>query len=99
MTLGYLFSRHIEDSDRVREFLQVPLLQFEEFMQTGLTSMLNSQGPCDYIDKNLMLRLVKLGDGHILLQRLQKTRGSKAYRVDSSTFWWTVIALEAKWKI
>jgi len=98
MTLGYLFSRNIEASDRVREFLQVPLLQFEEFMQTGLTSILNSQGPCEYVDKNLMLRLVKLGDGHILLQRLQKSRGWKGYSVDSSTFWWTVIALEAKRK-
>jgi len=94
MTIGFLFTRVVEDIEAVAASFQMPCKDLQEFIEENLPKLVDTIGQDDFIDKNLMLRLVKLHDGHVLLQRLRKSRGCKGHSIDNSVNWWTVIVLE-----
>jgi len=91
--MKFLFAR-THSIDEVAKSFSLPAETILSFLQKNIEYVSKCRGPIDVVDKTLMLRVVKLGDGHILLQRLEKAKGRYGYKLVLNAPWWTVLVLK-----
>ena len=80
--------------DEVSRSFSLPAESLLSFLKKNIEYVSKCKSPIDLVDKSLMLRLVKLGDGHILLQRLEKAKGRRGYKLVHNAPCWTVLVLK-----
>ena len=87
----YLFADRLQSIDEVAKSFNMNPDTILEFLKRN--QIKPSQ---EAVDKNLMLRLVHLRDGHMLLQKLEKSKGCKGYRLVTGGPWTVIILQEAR---
>jgi len=92
--MRFLFASPVHSIDEVAKSYNLQAQTLHSFLQKNIEFLSKRKGPVDVVDKNLMLRLPKLGDQHIHLQRLEKAKGRYGYKLVSNLPWWTVIPLK-----
>jgi len=85
----FLFTDRLQSIDEVAESYEMNADAILEFLRRN-----RIKPGQDAVDRTLMLRLVHLQDGHMLLQKLEKSKGCKGYRLVTGGPWWTVIILQ-----
>jgi len=92
--MKFVFASPVHSIDEVAKSYKLPAEILLVFLEKSIEWLNKRRGPADVVDKNLMIRLVKLGDEHIILQRLEKAKGRHGYKLVLNAPWWTVLVLK-----